>query len=146
VLSISCALILSAVTGAVGPVTAQQVYRCVDQAGKVHIGIGSAPVGVQCVERSVRGAVAPSRGDGGAKSAAEASEAARPTVRCQAAVRGRLKAPATARFLSVYHNPKEAWSIVGEVEARSSAGTMTRGSYACKLRGGAVEEVTVTIW
>jgi hypothetical protein len=128
-------------------VTAQQVYRCIDQGGRVHIGIGSAPVGVQCVERRVSGAVAPSRGDGGARSAAEASEAARPVARCQAAVRGRLKSPpATARFLSVYYDPKEAWSVVGEVEARSSARKMMRGSYACKLRGGAVEEVTVTIW
>lgn len=145
-LGIALFLALSAVTGTVGPVTAQQVYRCVDQDGKVHIGVGSAPVGVQCAERSVSGKIAPSRGDGGAKSAAEASEAARPAVRCQAAVRARLKAPATARFVSVYHDPRDAWAVVGEVEARNSAGKMMRGSYACKLRGGAVEDVTVTVW
>ncbi|PIH00267.1 hypothetical protein [Deinococcus sp. UR1] len=68
-------------------------------------------------------------------------------VACEEAVRGRLKAPATAVFAKSADAAWDgnAWRYAGTVDAENALGTPLRSSFACAVAGPSWQEAAVQV-
>jgi hypothetical protein len=110
-----------------------QAVRCVDAKGRVYYG-DQVPAGVTCVNQSEFG---PAKAPPMSK-----QDEATAIKNCKEAVRQRLKAPGTARFVSAHYVSGE-FAVVGEVDSQNSYGALVRGTYGCKMDGVVATEANV---
>lgn len=68
-------------------------------------------------------------------------------VSCEDAVRGRLKAPATAKFTPVRRAVwgGESWAYSGAVDSQNGFGALLRTGFACKVNGQTEQAARVSV-